>query len=96
MEKVPHHVEDRTVEDDHPLLDRLIADRLRQVRLAHPRRSEQQHVASLADEAAGRQIEDLLLLDRRIEGPIEIGKGLQFTKGRQLNAALNQPLAADG
>ena len=47
VQEVADHVEDRAVEHDEALLDRLVADGLDQKALARARRAEQQHVAVL-------------------------------------------------
>src|SRR5262249_45194158 len=52
LEEVPHDVEDRAVENDMSLLDRLIADRLCEERLASAWRADQEHVLPFADETA--------------------------------------------
>ena len=62
---------------------------------ARARRADQQHVAGFADEPAGGQVEDLLPLDRRIEGEVEFVERLQFAELGRLHAAVDLPLLAD-
>ena len=50
------------------------------------------NILGLAHESAGRQVEDLLALDRRIESPIEVVEGLELTEPCHLDATVNQPL----
>ncbi len=88
MQEVADHVEDRAVQHDEARLDGLVADGLGQMALADAGRSEQEHVAGLADEAAGGQVEDLLLLDRRVERPVEVVQRLQLAEAGGLDAAV--------
>lgn len=65
---------------DVPLLDRLVADGLRKERLTDARRSDQQHVLRFADEATGRELEDLGALDGRVESEDEVIERLQLAE----------------
>ena len=96
LQEVANHVEDRAVVDQEARLDRLVAHGLDQERLADARGPEPEHVLGFADEAAGGQVVDLLLVDRRIEREVELVQGLQFAEGRGLDAAVDLPVAADG
>src|SRR2546422_11313010 len=69
MEKVTDYVEDRAVQHDEPLLDRFVADGLRDERLADSRRAQQPRVAGFADEAAGGPVKELLLGGGGVESP---------------------------
>ena len=69
----------------------LLGQNLRLSSLADTRRSQQQHVACLADESAGGQVEDLLLLDRRVEGPVELVQRFHFSKQGRFDAAGDLP-----
>src|ERR1700722_9741195 len=80
VQEVADHVEDRAVQHHEARLQRLVAQRLPEKALADAWRSQQQHVPGLADKAARCQIEDLLLLDRRVERPVEVLQGLQLAK----------------
>ena len=46
----------------------------------------------LTHEAASRQVEDLFLLDRAIEVPVEVFQRPLLTKGRGRGAAIDQSL----
>jgi hypothetical protein len=52
-------------------------------------------VRSLPKEAARGQVEDLFLLDRGIEGPIEIVEGFEIPKASGLEPSLQEPIGAD-
>src|SRR5579884_2593317 len=63
---------------------------------AHAGRSQKQEVPALAEEAAAGQVVDLLLLDRRVEGPVEVLQRLQLAEAGRLGAALQLAVGADG
>jgi len=69
-------------------------DGLRHKALADARRPEQEHVASLAEEAAGRQIADLFLGELGIVSPVKMVERLAFAELSELDAALDQAVAA--
>ena len=95
MQEVADHVEDRAVQHHEAGLDGLVADGLHQNdscrRPAVPASSTSRR---FADEAARRQVEDLLLLDRRVEGPVEVVQGFQLAEASGLDAPVQLPLAA--
>src|SRR5215470_10957490 len=74
------------------LLDRLIAERLCEERLASAWRADQEHVFPFADEAARSQIENLSAFDGRIEGEVEVIERLQLAKAGRFHAAIDLPL----
>ena len=74
----------------------MVADGLGQEALADAGRAHEEHVAGFADEAAGGQVEDLLLLDRRVERPVEVVEGLQFAEAGGLDSPLQLAVGADG
>src|SRR5262245_40587656 len=53
-------------------LDDGAAQRDGEVRLAHTRRAEEQHVVGLSEKAAGGQLTDEALIDRGLEFEIEV------------------------
>ncbi len=65
------------VEDAVALLDRGVADRLREVALAGAGRAEEERVLVLRDEARGRELEDeravQLLVEVEVEGVERLG-----------------------
>jgi len=58
-------------------------------------RADEEHVARFAEEAAGRQVEDLLTGDRRIERPIEVIERLDLTEAGGLHATFDLTLLTD-
>jgi hypothetical protein len=85
----------RFIRQSHPLdWKAWIADRLHQEALPHPGRAQPEHVASLADEPASRQVEHLLPLDRRIEGPVELVQRLELAAQRRLDPPLQPAVRA--
>jgi hypothetical protein len=52
-----------------------------QVRLAHPARSQEDHVAGFVDEPQRSQLSDLALLDRGLESEVELVEGLYELRG---------------
>jgi hypothetical protein len=54
---------------------------------SHARRAGQQHVAPLSDEAARRQVEERLFLDRAVEVPVNILQGFRLTETGRLQTA---------
>ena len=95
VQEVADHVEDRAVQHDEALLDGLVAEGLGQEALADARRPDQQHVAGLADEAAGGQVEDLLRLIDGLNDQSKSSSGFSSRKLGRLDAALDLPLLAD-
>ena len=61
-EEIADEVEDGGVADEEVALDGLVADGLREVGLAEPRRPEEEDVGAVRDEVAGGQVEELLRL----------------------------------
>ena len=82
----------------------LVPEGVGQVRLAHPRLADDEHVAVLAQEGAGGQVEDLLAVDARVEAEVERLQGLgrvqaaaaqaqlELLLGAPLDLVLDQPL----
>jgi hypothetical protein len=92
----PYGVEDRAVEDGVAGLDQFQADGLREMAFSHTRRPAPEDVSFLPHETAGRQVEDLLLLDRAVEFPVEIFQGLLLAERGRLGASSDEPLVPDG
>ncbi len=90
VQEVPHDVEDRVIQHDEALLDRLVGECLHQKALARTGWAEEQHVPCFADEAASGQIEDLLFVDGGIEGKIKFVERLELAKLSRLDATLNE------
>jgi hypothetical protein len=63
-------------------LDDGAAERDRQVRLADPRRAEEEDVFGLREEAAGGELANQALIDRRLEFELEVGSVVQRTQRR--------------
>ena len=63
-----------------------MSDRLREVGLAHADRADQEQRLLALDEAAGRKVPDLGRGDLRVEGEIEVRKGLRLVEARALDA----------
>jgi hypothetical protein len=72
--------------------DRLPPDRYRQMRLANPWWPQQQHGLGIGNEAPGRDLADLLLVDRRLGGKVEAVEIAHKREARQPNAHLDAPL----
>jgi hypothetical protein len=79
-EEIGDQIEDRPIAHEEALLDRFVADRLRQVGLADAGGADEEHVGGLADKVPGRQLVELLARDRGIEPPIEVLKA--FERGK--------------
>ena len=90
MEEVADHVEDRAVQDIEAGLDGLIADGLDQMAFAWSRWPKDENILGIADELAGRQVEDLLPFDGRIELPVEVLQGLGLAEGGDLRSAFDE------
>lgn len=77
------------------LLDRSVSDRLRDVTLARPGRSEEECVFVLRDEASGRELEDDAAIHLLVEIEIEGVEGLRrVAKSGLLDASLDESIAA--
>ena len=74
----------------------MVAEGLDQVAFADARRPQPEHVAGLADEAAGGQVVNLLLLEGGVERPVEAVEGLEFAEAGGLDAALEEPVGTHG
>ena len=90
-QQIPDDVEDRAVDDGEPCLDRLVADGLGQVRLARPGRADEQKVAAVADELAGRQLVEPVPLDVGVELPVEVVERLEVVESRLLQCPADLP-----
>src|SRR5438445_466712 len=60
--------------------DRLAPDRHCQMRLADPGRPQQQHRLGIGDEAPGRDLADLLLVDRGLGGEVEADDAVEVDR----------------
>lgn len=92
--KVAHQVEDRALKHAEARLDRLAADGLGQVAFAHSGRANKEHVASLADKAAGGQLVDLSAVDRGVEAKVKALQGAGVPKVGRLVAPGDHALVA--
>jgi len=72
--------------------DRLAPDRHCQMRLADAGRPQQQYHLGIGDEAAGRQLADLLLVDRGLGGKVEAVEIAHEREAGQPNAHLDATL----
>ena len=63
--------------------------------LPDPGRIVEQHVLGFADEPTGGQIENLFLVDGRIEAPVEVVQRFQVAEVRQFGVAFHLPLLPD-
>jgi hypothetical protein len=66
------------------------------VALSDTRRAEHDRIAALAHEATGRQVVDLLLLDRAVEVEIKILQRLGLAEPRRFDVPLDLSLVAHG
>lgn len=66
------------------------------MRLADTRRPQQQHCFGIGDKAPGRELADLLLIDRRLSGEVETIKVADKREARQPNAHLDPALVFAG
>src|SRR5690606_31076289 len=71
LRQVFRQVKDGAVVDRVPLLDRADAEGDREMRLPDARRPKQEYPFCAMDEAAARQIQDLLFAHSRVEGKIK-------------------------
>ena len=71
-----HQVVEHEVRDAEAVLDRLHAERGPEMRLAHARGPEEQHVRSVAQILARRQGLNLPTIGLGLEAPVEVLEGL--------------------
>ncbi len=79
-QEVAGQIEDGAVQHQEAGLDGLMPDGLNQKRLADAGWTQQQHIGFLADELAAGQVVDLLALDGRVEGEVELVEVFDFAE----------------
>ncbi len=67
MQEVTHRIKDRAIVDCKTGSYRGYTDRLTEVAFTGPRWSQPKNIAFVANEVAGRQIKDPILLDRGVK-----------------------------
>jgi len=95
VQEVADDIEDRAIENDEALLDRLKTDGLRQEGFPGPRRPYEQHVPCFSDKSAGGQIEDSLPRNRGIETEVELIQRLELSEIGRPHAAFDLSFGAD-
>jgi hypothetical protein len=95
VEEVADDIEDGAIEDGAALLDDVESEGLDDVTFSDAGRSEQENVAMLAEETSGGEVEDLLLGELRIEGPVEGVEGFEIAEAGGIDASLDLSIGAD-
>lgn len=89
MEEVTYQIEHRAIEHGVSLLDGLQAQCLHEVALAQTRWTEPEYILGLTNEAACRQVEDLLPRQAGVERPVEVIERLVIAELSTLDAAFD-------
>ena len=87
---------DRDEVDVGTVCDGLDAQGHREMRLAHARRTEKDHVLTVCQEAQRGQLLDLFAVDRWLEVEVEIGQRFNEWKMRQPGLRQHSPFGARG
>ena len=90
-QEVSGQIEDRAIQDQEAGFDRLMPNGLNQKCLADSRWSQQKQIGFIADELACGQIMNLLALDRRVEGEVELIEVFDLAEHGGFDAAADQP-----